>query len=155
MQLITELTNKTPLPMEIWLKIVYKHKGFITPSALLIKNEMKKYNKYEQIDLLIKEYPAMKYSVHNHGFNNITSKLNVPNTKFMMSDYGYNKYYYLNEQEKFLYIKNNFDKGYLQEEHRYFLEDFWHETYPDILERQNLENNNYYSDSDSDSDSDF
>ena len=35
------LTNNTPLPMEIWLKIVYKHKGFATPTAVLIKNYMK------------------------------------------------------------------------------------------------------------------
>ena len=64
--LLITLTNNTPLPIELWLKIVYKHKGFITPSALLIKNHMKQNElmKYEQISLLLK-YQAVEYDELN------------------------------------------------------------------------------------------
>ena len=51
--LLNTLTNNTPLPMELWLKIVYKHKGFSTPSALLIKNHFEKIN---PTALLIKKH---------------------------------------------------------------------------------------------------
>tara|TARA_R100000773_G_C4209502_1_gene109427 strand:+ start:86 stop:475 length:390 start_codon:yes stop_codon:yes gene_type:complete len=51
--LLSTLTNNTPLPMELWLKIIYKHKGFITPSALLIKNH---FEKITPSALLIKKY---------------------------------------------------------------------------------------------------
>tara|TARA_A100001391_G_scaffold195972_1_gene173917 strand:- start:94 stop:426 length:333 start_codon:yes stop_codon:yes gene_type:complete len=54
--LINTLTNTTPLPMELWLKIIYKHKGFQTPTAMLIKNYMEEneLNEYVQLDYLVK-----------------------------------------------------------------------------------------------------
>lgn len=78
--LIITLTNNTPLPLEIWLKIFYDHKGFITPSALimkkispialLIKKHMKKnkLTEYIQIDYYFEQYNSYKFHVSETTF---------------------------------------------------------------------------------------
>jgi len=103
--LLNTLTNNTPLPMELWLKIVYKHKGFSTPSALLIKNHFEKIN---PTALLIKkhmkknnlfEYTQLHYFVRyenlelTESMNDISSYHITYNLENIDGDNIYNRFW--------------------------------------------------------------
>ena len=91
--LLNTLTNNTPLPMELWLKIVYKHKGFITPSALLIKNHME--------DNKLIEYTQLAYYVKYENFKNISESLLDISTYHITRDLINIKEYMGDEENKY------------------------------------------------------
>ena len=106
MKLITELAKNTPLPVELWLKIFYEHKGFITPSALIIKNHMK--------DNKLIEYTQLAYYVI---YENLLVK-DISESLLDISEYHITK------------SLINTDQYMIDEENRY--EDFWTGYYWEI-----------------------
>ena len=92
-ELLNTLTNNTPLPMELWLKIVYKHKGFMTPCALLIKNHME--------DNKLIEYTQLAYYVKYENFKDISESLLDTSTYHITRDLINIKEYMEDEENKY------------------------------------------------------
>lgn len=105
MNIITELTNSTPLPIELWFKIFYDHKGFTTPSALLIKNHMK--------DNKLIEYTQLAYYLKYENFKDISESL------LDISEYHITKSL-INTDQNFSDLENKY-------------EDFWIAHYWEVI----------------------